>query len=116
MARLIAFLTLFLLRTYKSVEMSPTNSSISCDHVYWDFVTCLRYLEGYESDPVMHCCETVAQLNMEAKQDTQTICQCIEDLAKVEGIQFDVSRIEALPKKCHIPIIFPISNTINCSK
>ncbi|KAJ1376988.1 Plant lipid transfer protein/Par allergen, partial [Sesbania bispinosa] len=54
---------------------------------------------------------------MEAKQYTQaqTICQCIENLAKGVGIQFDVSRIEALPDKCQTPISFPISNSMNCS-
>ncbi|TKY48884.1 Non-specific lipid-transfer protein 13 [Spatholobus suberectus] len=114
MARLLAFLTLFLL-IYRS-EMSPT-SSISGDQVYWDFVTCLRFLAGYESDPTKHCCETaVSKLNMEAKQYTQAICQCIENLAKGVGIQFDVSRIEALPVKCHTPIIFPISDSINSSE
>lgn len=115
MTSLLAFLTLSLLICRS--EMSPT-SSTPCDHVYWDFATCLRYLAGYESDPVVHCCESIAELSIEAKQssETEAICQCIEILAKDADIRFDVSRIETLPEKCHTPVTFPISNYMNCSE
>ncbi|KAK7272392.1 hypothetical protein RJT34_28944 [Clitoria ternatea] len=114
MARLVVvFLTVFLLM--HTSEMSLT-SSTACDHVNWDFTTCLRYLAGYESDPTKHCCESLGELNMEAeKQNTKDVCRCIGNLATDIGIRFDDSRIGALPHKCHTPIIFPISDQINCS-
>lgn len=110
MAHLVSFVTLFL------IIMCPISSSISCDHVYWDFVTCLRYLAGYESDPTTRCCKTVKELNRDAKLHAATICQCIENLANGIDINFDITRIEDLPNKCHESKSFPISNSMNCSK
>ncbi|CAL0322603.1 unnamed protein product [Lupinus luteus] len=98
-------------------EMSP-NSSTVCDKVYWDFATCLRYLAGYESDPIPYCCKSIAELSSEAMEykEAEAICQCIETLAMGTDIRFVVSRVEDLPEKCHTPVTFPISNSMNCSK
>jgi hypothetical protein len=106
MARIVAFVTIFL------ITMGPISSSISCDNVYWDFVTCLRYLATYESDPTSRCCKTVAKLN----KDGETICECIENLANDLDIHFDLSRINGLPNKCHEPKSLPIFNSMNCTK
>ncbi|KEH39168.1 putative bifunctional inhibitor/plant lipid transfer protein/seed storage helical [Medicago truncatula] len=98
MAHIVAFVTIFL------ITMCPISSSISCDNVYWDFVTCLWYLAAYESEPTTRCCKTVA------KQYEESICECIENLGNDLDIRFDLSRIDDLPNKCHEP------KSLNCSK
>ncbi|RYR43418.1 hypothetical protein HN51_019579 [Arachis hypogaea] len=110
-----AFVSVIVMLMICRSEMIVIISREPCDIVYWDFVTCVRYLAGYESEPTKHCCETVATLNKEDKQYTERICQCIEDLAKGIRIKFDLERIQFLPDRCHMPITFPISNDFNCS-
>ncbi|KAI5412974.1 hypothetical protein KIW84_057552, partial [Lathyrus oleraceus] len=110
MSHFVAFLTLFL------ITICPISLSISCDNIYWEFVTCLRYVAAYESVPTTRCCKTIAEFNRDATQSAEIICQCIENLASDLDIRFDLSRIDDLPNKCNEPKPFPISNNMNCSK
>ena len=115
MARLLALLTVFVVMIIGRSEMSPSPET-SCDYVYENFLTCIRYLVGIESNPSKECCESMAQLNSIAKQDSKTVCQCVENLAHDLAVRFLNPQVDSLPLMCNTYLSFPISNSMDCSK
>ncbi|XP_037491140.1 non-specific lipid-transfer protein 13-like [Jatropha curcas] len=117
MTRFVGYLILSLLVTVlNAVELQSPNTM--CDTVYDTFPSCLPYITARDSKPTEECCETVHQLNEEAKHGIgpRWICRCIESISKATEDRFNATRIDQLPLLCDTYLSFPISENMDCNR
>lgn len=121
MARFLLYATVLLVILLVCGISTTAKESNDCMEASKNLFPCISYLAGWPNvfEPTSNCCSGIQNLNRKAKRLKAApgrICQCIEDIAYVMNIQFEVSRVESLPGKCHLHLSFPISIGMDCSK
>ena len=89
-----------------------------CSPIWGYFPDCAEYLGGLSHHLPKKCCHSIRKLNeiaKKTKKGPKVVCFCIEAFMVPQDFHLKPSRIKKLPKKCHTDILFPISETMNCS-
>ncbi|KAF9686633.1 hypothetical protein SADUNF_Sadunf02G0009600 [Salix dunnii] len=89
-----------------------------CSPIWGYFPDCAEYLGGLSHHLPEKCCHSIRKLNeiaKKTKKGPKVVCFCIEAYMVPQDFHLKPSRIKKLPKKCHTDILFPISETMNCS-
>ncbi|KAJ6336408.1 hypothetical protein OIU78_012910 [Salix suchowensis] len=89
-----------------------------CSPIWGYFPDCAEYLGGLTHHLPEKCCHSIRKPNeiaKKTKKGPKVVCFCIEAYMVPQDFHLKPSRIKKLPKKCHTDILFPISETMNCS-
>ncbi|MCL7039924.1 hypothetical protein MKW94_015138 [Papaver nudicaule] len=76
----------------------------------------MPYLVGSTPEPLDACCDGVNQIKGMAItiDEKRQACGCVKDAAnKYSNIKQDAA--SDLPKKCGVPLSYPVSKTIDCN-
>ncbi|XP_020274847.1 non-specific lipid-transfer protein A-like [Asparagus officinalis] len=113
-ASLSAFAFLFLAMAHLVVQPSQ---AINCVDVDVALRQCVPYITGQAPNPAKGCCDGIGHIKSIAttKADRQAACGCMKAAAShLPGIVD--SAVTALPAKCNVPLPYPISASVDCSK
>ncbi|ONK65173.1 uncharacterized protein A4U43_C07F34440 [Asparagus officinalis] len=91
--------------------------AINCVDVDVALRQCVPYITGQAPNPAKGCCDGIGHIKSIAttKADRQAACGCMKAAAShLPGIVD--SAVTALPAKCNVPLPYPISASVDCSK
>ncbi|KAJ0980476.1 hypothetical protein J5N97_008731 [Dioscorea zingiberensis] len=100
-----------------AVVMFKPSHAISCVDVDLALKPCVPYLVGQSAEPAKACCDGIMHLKDLATTtpDRRAACTCMKDAAShLPGLKD--SAVTALPLKCNVPLPYPISPSVDCSK
>lgn len=97
-------------------RQSEASSSLTCDDVETNLVSCLSYVNGGGKVPSSCCIGVKNLLNLaKTRNDRRIACSCVKSLA-VKATNDQLKRAQTIPKSCGLIIPFAISRDVDCSK
>ncbi|PKA50561.1 Non-specific lipid-transfer protein [Apostasia shenzhenica] len=92
-------------------------ATITCSFVYQSLLPCLGYLQSSGRTVPPGCCSGISSLVAAAKTpaDRRAACGCLKTAATgASGAYIDLA--SSLPAKCHVPLPYKISPSVDCTK
>ncbi|ONK76292.1 uncharacterized protein A4U43_C03F26080 [Asparagus officinalis] len=107
----------FLLLAMAHLMIIEPSQAINCMDVDLALRQCVPYLTGQATDPSAACCDGISQIKSMATTtpDRQAACSCMKAAAAHLPGLVD-SAVSALPAKCNVPLPYPISASVDCTK